>query len=190
MRIGILSLQGDYAAHTSVLANIAKFRQNVTCHYVSTPEQLDVSDGLIIPGGESSVLLQLLHTQHLWPALQNFNKPILGTCAGAILLADQVISPEQPGLSRIEITVARNAYGRQIMSHVGQGLWHASGSAMEMIFIRAPKILTMSQNVRVLASYQDEPVAVQQNHFIALAFHPELTADTRVHEYFLDQLNN
>ncbi len=179
--IGILSLQGDYAAHAHYLNQL-----NVKHRYVSRPADLDNINGLIIPGGESSVLLRLLTEHNLFQAIQNFNRPILGTCAGAILLAQNVLSPQQPSLQRIAITIERNAYGRQIASGIGQGRWLLTDTSIEMLFIRAPKICDIDLNkVRILAKYQDQPVAVQQDNCIALTFHPELTKDNCIHEHWL-----
>jgi pyridoxal 5'-phosphate synthase pdxT subunit len=184
MNIGVLALQGGYQAHISCLNKLGVF-----CSLVRDRATLKASDALIIPGGESSVLIKLLHHCQLWISLMDYDKPILGTCAGAILLAKSVVSPTQESLRRINICATRNAYGRQLASQVVSGHCVVRDLGMEMIFIRAPK-LTLLENtdIKVLAKYHDQIVAVQENNIIAASFHPELSQDNYLHRYFIQQV--
>lgn len=184
MNIGVLALQGGYQAHINCL-----YKLKVTCSLVRDLHDLALTDALIIPGGESSVLLRLLQANGLWNALIHYNKPILGTCAGAILLAKHVLSPQQASLNRVNITVTRNAYGRQLASQVVTGMCMLTGQAMEMVFIRAPKIsVAENSKLKILACYQEHIVAVQENNIIAASFHPELTQDDFLHRYFIQHI--
>jgi 5'-phosphate synthase pdxT subunit len=184
MKVGVLALQGDFDAHRKRLEELG-----ATVVLVKKPEQLDQIEGLVIPGGESSTFLRLLGEQGL-EKLQQFVrvKPTLGTCAGAILLAKEVGNPPQSGLGAIDISVRRNAYGRQIDSSIRQGLFR--GSPIEMVFIRAPKIDRLGPQVEVLATEGNDPVFVRQDQVLAATFHPELTADVRVHQEFLKLVAN
>ncbi len=184
MNIGVLALQGGYQAHINCLNKLGVF-----CSLVRDRATLTASDALIIPGGESSVLIKLLHQYQLWTCLMDYDKPILGTCAGAILLAQSVLSPTQDSLRRINICATRNAYGRQLASRVVSGHCVVSDRAMEMVFIRAPKLTLLDNtNIKVLAQYQDQVVAVQENNIIAASFHPELSQDNYLHRYFIQQV--
>jgi 5'-phosphate synthase pdxT subunit len=184
MNIGVLALQGGYQAHITAL------RQHpVETTLVRNTQALECTDALIIPGGESAVFIKLSHESALWDALLAYKKPILGTCAGAILLAKKVVSPSQATLNRIEITIKRNAYGRQLASEVKTGRCLVTQSEIEMVFIRAPKIIAMDKNsVKILAEYQGYPVAVQENNCIAATFHPELSLANTLHPYFIQQI--
>jgi 5'-phosphate synthase pdxT subunit len=188
-RIGILALQGDFEAHGRALSSMG-----VDWQLVKMPAQLDEVDGLIIPGGESTTLLKLMAPIAMRPALESFyeqERPIFGTCAGLILLAQETTSPVQESLGFIDIAAERNAYGRQIDSFVGNGtpLVEALKPApLEMVFIRAPKIARCGKAVTPLASCQDEVVLARQGHVLVASFHPELTADHRIHRYFLDMI--
>lgn len=184
MNIGVLALQGGYQAHINCLNKLGVF-----CSLVRDRPTLGASDALIIPGGESSVLIKLLKQYQLWTSLMDYDKPILGTCAGAILLAKSVLSPTQDSLGRINIFATRNAYGRQLASRVVNGHCVVRDRAIEMVFIRAPK-LTLLENtdIKVLAKYQDQIVAVQENNIIAASFHPELSQDNYLHRYFIQQV--
>jgi len=152
---------------------------------VRKPEQLDHIDGLVIPGGESSTFLKLLGEKG-FEKLKEFVhvKPTFGTCAGAILLANEVENPKQHGLGVLDIRIRRNAYGRQLDSSIREG--KLNGSLMEMVFIRAPKIERMGPEVEVLATEGKDPVAVRQGNVMAATFHPELSHDNRMHRTFLD----
>lgn len=185
MNIGILALQGGYSAHASVLS-----RLNIDPLLIRNSKELDYTNGLIIPGGESTVFIKLLQESNLWNALIQYKKPILGTCAGAILLAKKVLSPSQATLNRIDITIERNAYGRQLASQVKIGHCLLTKNSLEMVFIRAPKITTIEgKTVKILAKYLDQPVAVQQNNCIAATFHSELSQNNTLHAYFIRQVN-
>ena len=181
MRIAVLAVQGDYEAHRQVLE-----RLGANPFYVRKPEELDRAEGLVIPGGESSTFLKLLEHNGFLDKLKHFvhSRPTFGTCAGAILLANEVVSPAQPSLGALDISIRRNAYGRQIESSIRQGT--LQDSSLEMVFIRAPKIERVGRNVEVLARESGDPVLVRENHVMVATFHPELTHDTRVHEAFLD----
>ena len=157
---------------------------------VRTAQQLDACDALIVPGGESTTMLKLLDIENLTEPLRQFaaRKPVFGTCAGAILLAHSVTKPTQPSLDLIDIDVERNAYGRQIDSRVARV--DAGGKKMEAVFIRAPKILRVGPGGKILATYNSDPVWVEQGRHMVTTFHPELTSDSRVHKRFLEKLES
>jgi 5'-phosphate synthase pdxT subunit len=178
--IGVLALQGDFDAHRLRLEDLGA---NVVL--VKKPEQLESIDGLVIPGGESSTFLKLLGEAG-FEKLREFVrlKPTFGTCAGAILLAKEVANPEQQGLGALDIGIRRNAYGRQSESSIREGKF--GGAPIEMVFIRAPKIERVGKDVEVLATEGSDPVVVRQGKTMAATFHPELSDDRRVHQWFLD----
>jgi 5'-phosphate synthase pdxT subunit len=188
MKIGVLALQGDFDAHRRRLEELG-----AEVVLVKKPEQLDAIDGLIIPGGESGTFLKLLGEDGL-AKLKDFVrvKPTFGTCAGCILLAAEVENPKQVGLGALDITVRRNAYGRQIDSSIREGRF--LGEPVEMVFIRAPKIERTGKDVEVIAtegSGKDTiPVLVRKGNTLAATFHPELSDDRRIHQYFLDLVTN
>lgn len=185
-QVGVLALQGDFAAHGKVLDALG-----VSWQLVKTPADLARVHGLIIPGGESTTLLKLLAPIAMRPALEQFHAaghPLFGTCAGLILLAQETIRPHQDSLGFIDIVAERNAYGRQIDSFIelGTPLVEALGPGVfEMVFIRAPKIVTLGPGVTPLATCKDEVVLARQDHVLVSSFHPELTHTYRVHQYFL-----
>jgi pyridoxal 5'-phosphate synthase pdxT subunit len=184
MRIGVLALQGDFDLHAKALA-----RCGVQAIEVRKPEQLADVDGLIIPGGESTTLLKLMDAWGFVPALEKFHtegRPIFGTCAGLILLARDVENPSQFSLGFIDVGVERNAYGRQRESFEAHGSARFDGRAtpVEMVFIRAPRIRRVGAGVETLATWKDEPVMARQGSVLVATFHPELTNDPTVHEYF------
>jgi pyridoxal 5'-phosphate synthase pdxT subunit len=184
MKIGVLALQGDFDAHRKRLVELG-----AEVVLVRNPAQLDAIDGLIIPGGESSTFLKLLGEAGLEKLKQFVRlKPTFGTCAGAILLAKEVENPNQAGLGAIDITVQRNAYGRQLDSSIREGLFQ--GSPTEMVFIRAPKISRVGPGVEVLATEGQDPVVVRQGNVMAATFHPELSSDGRIHAEFLNRVRN
>lgn len=185
MIIGILALQGGYQAHALKLSQL-----NVKHCLVRDANALASTDGLIIPGGESSVFIHLMKQSDLWTHLSHYKKPILGTCAGAILLAKKVVSPSQATLNRINITIERNAYGGQLSSQITTGNCLLTRSYLEMVFIRAPKIITIDKSVKILAEHQGQAVAVQEANCIALTFHPELSSDKHLHHYFIQQVTD
>jgi len=198
MTIGVLALQGDFDAHRRRLQELG-----TEVLLVRKPEQLDQIEGLVIPGGESGTFLKLLGDAGLEKLKQFVRaKPTFGTCAGAILLASEVENPPQAGLGALNIRVRRNAYGRQIDSSIRHGKLFAhvhSGdphdgalreSEIEMVFIRAPRITHVGEGVEVLATEGADPVIVRQGRAMAATFHPELSADPRVHRVFLDLVQN
>jgi len=187
LKIGVLALQGDFDAHRRRLEELG-----AEVVLVKKPEQLDDIDGLVIPGGESGTFLKLLGESGFEKLKQFVHvKPTFGTCAGAILLANEVENPKQSGLGALDIRIRRNAYGRQIDSSIREGLFiqnKQSDSPLEMVFIRAPRIERVGPAVEVIATEgkDNDPVAVRQGKVMAATFHPELSEDTRVHESFLN----
>src|SRR5215470_11696356 len=187
MKIGVLAIQGDYEAHKAVLE-----RLGADVVLVRKPEQLDSIDAIVIPGGESSTFLNFLSEHGFLEKLRDFvsTKPTFGTCAGAILLAKEVENPPQQSLGAMDIRIRRNAYGRQIDSSIRQAATRLGDLPLEMVFIRAPKIAEVGKDVEVLATESGDPVLVRQGKVMAATFHPELSADTRVHQEFLKLVNN
>jgi 5'-phosphate synthase pdxT subunit len=183
-RLGVLALQGDFAAHAAALAELG-----CTAREVRDLEELAELDGLVLPGGESTTLLRLLGPVGV-RALRAFAQrggAILGTCAGLILLAREVRRPAQPSLGLLDVVVERNAYGRQVDSFSARGRWLGGGDeGMEMVFIRAPRIVACGPGVQVLATYGEDPVLVRQGRILGATFHPELTPDRRVHRLLLE----
>src|ERR1700675_2543577 len=180
MKIGVLALQGDFDAYRKRLEELG-----AEVVLVKKPEQLDEIDGLVIPGGESGTFLKLLGEAGFEKLKQFVRvKPTFGTCAGAILLANEVENPKQVGLGVLDVRIRRNAYGRQLESSIREG--KLNGSPIEMVFIRAPKIERVGPGVEVIATEGSDPVAVRQGSAMAATFHPELSDDTRVHQAFLD----
>jgi 5'-phosphate synthase pdxT subunit len=190
VKIGVLALQGDFALHVAALRRCGV--QDVV--EVRKPEQLEALDGLVIPGGESTTLLKLMEEWQFVPALEKFHgagKPIFGTCAGLILLARDVESPRQLSLGFIDLAVERNAYGRQRESFSEQGVAELSGARpLEMVFIRAPRIRQMGPGVMTLARRGDETVMAREGSVLVASFHPELTENTSVHQYFCDMVKD
>jgi 5'-phosphate synthase pdxT subunit len=184
LKIGILAVQGDFAAHAKMLADLG-----AETIEVRTPADLAGCDGLILPGGESTTQLQFLQEEGLDKAIRKFaedNRPIFGTCAGAILLASDVKNPKQDSLGLLDMTVLRNGYGRQVHSDVVTGKTTLHDEPLEMVFIRAPIFERIGKGIEVLAEFADKPALVQRGNVMAAAFHPELTSDTTVHRRFLD----
>lgn len=188
-KIGVLALQGDFEAHEKALA-----RAGADSIEVRTREQLDQADALIIPGGESTTMLKLLHQEGLFDALREFGreKAIFGTCAGAILLANQVTHPAQESLGLMDIDVERNAYGRQLDSRIvriaGENGSALPGEGVEAVFIRAPIIRRVGSGANVLARYQGDPVLVEEGRHMVATFHPELSDHAPVHRIFLEKV--
>ena len=182
-RVGILGIQGGFEAHAKPLA-----RLGVDVQTVRTAEELQQVDGLVLPGGESSTMIRVLRAVGLWEPLREFGqqKPMFGTCAGAILLARHVSAPEQESLGLLDINVERNAYGRQLDSHITR--LPVGEQEVEAVFIRAPIIRHTGPDVQVLARHGDDAVLVEQGHLLAATFHPELSDDTLVHELFVEKL--
>jgi pyridoxal 5'-phosphate synthase pdxT subunit len=190
-RVGVLALQGDFDAHAKAITLAGG-----EAIEVRTAEQMQTVDGLVIPGGESTTMLKLLNMMNLLEPLAEFTrtKPVFGTCAGAILLAKEVLNPSQQSLAAMDLTVERNAYGRQIDSRVANispgadFQLRVGGGDVEAVFIRAPIIRRAGPEVKVLAEYDGDPVLVEQGRHLVATFHPELTHDARVHKLFLSKI--
>ena len=183
LQIGVLALQGAYEAHAQTLRLLG-----ATPKLVRTPEDLAGIAGLIMPGGESTTMLKFLERDNFFELLKAFVEkiPTFGTCAGAILLATNVENPTQRSLAVLDITVERNAYGRQLDSTILTAETSLPGGPLEMVFIRAPRILRTGPAVETLATRDGYPALVRSGHLLAATFHPELSSDTRIHQLFLD----
>ena len=183
--VGILALQGDFDAHRKAVE-----RAGARAIEVRTASGLAACDGLIIPGGESTTMLKLLEQEKLIGPIQRFaeQKPVYGSCAGAILLAREVTHPPQRSLGLMDIQVERNAYGRQLDSRVARIAGVNGGGDLEAVFIRAPIIRHLGGQVKVLARYLGDPVWVEEGRHMVTTFHPELTSDLRIHRRFLEKL--
>ena len=183
-RIGVLAIQGDYAAHADALTQSGAIPVEVRKR-----EELVDLDGLILPGGESTTMLKFLELRNLFDDLKSFcqSHPVFGTCAGAILLAREVRNPPQASLGVLDAVIERNAYGRQIDSSILVSETSLPGDKLEMVFIRAPRIIETGPGVEVLALRDGKPTLVRQGMLMAATFHPELTPDDRrVHKAFVD----
>jgi len=185
-RIGVLAIQGDYAAHAEALTEAGGEAVEVR-----NPEQLAGVDGLILPGGESTTMLKFLDKHEFFDALREFcrSRPVFGTCAGAILLAREVRNPAQRSLGVLDAVVERNAYGRQIDSSIQVAETSLPGGPLEMVFIRAPHIVATGPAVDVLARRDGLPTLVRQGKILAATFHPELSTDRRVHQIFIQAVS-
>ena len=181
IQLGVLALQGDYQAHAKAFqeAGAEPFE-------VRTAEELRRAEALVLPGGESTTMLKLLHRENLWePLLQAAKaKPVFATCAGAILLAKHVTHPDQESLGLADIDVERNAYGRQLHSSVEKLAFQ--GATLEAVFIRAPIIRRTGPGVEVLSRHHGDPVLVRQGKYLIATFHPELSSDRRLQKLFLE----
>ena len=182
-RIGVLAIQGDYSAHAAALTGCG-----ATPVEVRNADQLADLEGLILPGGESTTMLKFLERHNFLEDLRAYcgKRPVFGTCAGAILLAREVRNPAQRSLGVLDIVIERNAYGRQIDSSIVTAETSLPGGPLEMVFIRAPRIVTAGPDVRVLAQRDGLPTLVRQGSTMAATFHPELTVDRRVHKAFVE----
>jgi 5'-phosphate synthase pdxT subunit len=184
-RVGVLSLQGDFALHAAALTAL-------DCEpvRVSLPEHLEALAALVLPGGESSTMLRLLDSTGLRAPLERFvrERPVLGTCAGLILLAREADKLPRPTLGVLDISAERNAWGRQVHSFSAAVQVPALGGEVPGMFIRAPRITRVGPGVEVIARYAGEPVGVRHGHAAALTFHPELTGDRRLHAWFLREV--
>ncbi len=183
MQVGVLALQGAFAAHSECLTSIG-----VQSVEIRTPEQLGSVDALLMPGGESSTMSQLLESSGLFDPIAARiadGMPVFGTCAGMILLASEILDgrSDQRSFSAIDISVRRNAFGRQVDSF--EANIDSSVGEFHGVFIRAPRIERVGVGVEVLGSINDEPVLVRQGNVLAASFHPELSNDARLHEYFV-----
>ncbi len=188
MRIGVLALQGDFSKHAEVLRSLG-----IEVQEVRKPQDLKECEGLIIPGGESTVILRQLQFIEMREPLLQFahQKPVFGTCAGLILMSKHIQASSLQPLQLLDITVERNAFGRQIQSFQASILLELNQECPKLFsafFIRAPRIRTHSQDVQVLASFEDEPVLVRQGWHLGACFHPELTSDPVIHQYFIEMI--
>lgn len=185
-RIGVLALQGDFAEHLAVLERLA-----VEAAEVRTREQVEDATALVIPGGESTTMIKLIDRFDLRDLIKKRigdGMPVMGTCAGAIVLAREVSDGEKP-LGELDIVVRRNAYGRQVESFEAEVRVEELGKEpIKGVFIRAPVLEELGARVRILGTWADRPVIVRQDNLLATTFHPELTDDDRVHRYFLEQI--
>ena len=191
--VGALALQGDFDAHLKVVSELG-----ADTRAVRKPEQLKEIDALIIPGGESTTLIKLMDAYDFWEPLREFARRghVFGTCAGLILVAEEVINPAQRSLGLIDVTVERNSYGRQRESFESDGHFadeQATGEEgsrqIPMVFIRAPRIQRLGSDVRPLATHGQDTVMARSDHVLVATFHPELSCDRFVHQYFLDMTN-
>jgi 5'-phosphate synthase pdxT subunit len=174
MTIGVLAVQGNFREHAAMLRGLgADVRE------VRLPQELDGLDGLVIPGGESTAIMRLIRLYGLEEAIRGFGAPVLGTCAGMILL-------DRAHLGLVDVAIERNGYGRQVASFEADLELEGEPEPLRGVFIRAPRVLEAGPDVEVLATHAGEPVLLRQGRFLAASFHPELTSDTRVHERFLD----
>jgi len=190
-RIGVLAIQGDYAAHAAALEEAGAVPS-----LVKTAEDLRLDgqsiDGLILPGGESTTMLKFIERRGLFEPLREFchAKPVFGTCAGAILLAREVRHPAQRSLGILDAVVERNAYGRQIDSSILEAETKLPGGPLEMVFIRAPRIVKIGPEVEALAFREGFPTLVRQGSVMAATFHPELSPNRRVHQLFVESVKD
>jgi 5'-phosphate synthase pdxT subunit len=178
--VAVLALQGDFEAHRKALEDVG-----VESFEAKRPKDLDRADGLVIPGGESTTLWKFFEAEPWEEAFRAFaqsGRPVLGTCAGAIVLAREVSNPAQRGLGLIDLAIERNAYGRQVDSFVSDVSCPSVGEPMPAVFIRAPRIRKTGEGVEVLGRHGGEPVLVRQGNVVAATFHPELTSDRRLHD--------
>jgi pyridoxal 5'-phosphate synthase pdxT subunit len=187
-RVGVLAIQGDFAAHMATL-----HEAGAEVHEVRKAAELRQVDGLVIPGGESTTLLKFILNPDLGylEAFQEFHqagKPLFGTCAGLILVAKDVLNPAQFSFGFIDVGIERNAYGRQKESFetVGESYLEGTAKPLKMVFIRAPRITRLGAQVDLLATCHEEPVMARQGNILVATFHPELTGDLTVHRYFLE----
>jgi 5'-phosphate synthase pdxT subunit len=185
--IGVLAIQGNFSNHAQALAEAG-----AEAIEVRKPEELAGLEGLVLPGGESTTMLRFLDRHNFFEALRAFcsERPIFGTCAGAILLAREVLNPPQRSLGLLDVLIERNAYGRQIDSSILTANTSLAGGPLEMVFIRAPRITEVGPGVEVLAQREGFPVLVRQGTIMAATFHPELSADRRVHRLFVEIVKN
>ncbi len=187
IRIGILALQGDFAAHARAIGEVGGEPIEVR-----RPPELGRVSGLIVPGGESTTLLRLMREYGFNEAIPEFHasgRPLYGTCAGLILLAREVLDPAQESLGLLDVVVRRNAYGRQVDSFIDTGTIRLNGGApapLEMVFIRAPRIVRIGKDVEVVGDLKGEPTLVRQGTIWGGTFHPELSRPLAVHRRFVD----
>ncbi|HJN28890.1 MAG TPA: pyridoxal 5'-phosphate synthase glutaminase subunit PdxT [Candidatus Latescibacteria bacterium] len=192
VRVGALALQGDFDAHLRVMAELG-----AETSAIRKPEQLRQIDALVIPGGESTTLIKLMDAYDFWEPLREFTTGgrVFGTCAGLILVASEVINPAQRSLGLLDVTVERNSYGRQRESFESAGQFidrnsdEAKTREIPMVFIRAPRIQRLGEGVRALATHGEDTVMARSDHVLVATFHPELSHDPFVHQYFLSMVD-
>ncbi len=186
-RVGILALQGAVEKHARHLEAVGARPRTVLL-----PGDLDDLDAIVLPGGESTTMSRLLRTSGLFDPLQAFmeEKPVLATCAGMILLSKEVDRLPYETFGLLDISVDRNAWGRQIFSFHEHIPWMDDAEPLKAVFIRAPRVVRMGEGVEVLSTIKGEAVAVRQGNIVALAFHPELTEDSRVHRWWLSGIRS
>ena len=182
MRIGILALQGGYERHEMTLSKL-----NIETKRVKLEEDLNDIDGLILPGGESTTMIKLIHSYNLFEPIKSFSekRPCMGTCAGSILMGSSATDFEWDTFNLIDVRVDRNAYGTQVDSFIDT--FKFNGSDVESMFIRAPKFLEIGQDVDVLANHENNPVVVRNENHLMMTCHPELTNELKIHEYFIKE---
>ena len=186
--VGVLALQGAYQSHKQVLNDL-----DVSSLEVRTPKDLAQVDALIMPGGESTTMSQLLESSDLYEPIKKLiyeGMPVFGTCAGMILLAKKIIDgrDDQISFGAIDIEVQRNAYGRQVDSFEADVEVEGLTPAFHAVFIRAPKILKAGKDIEVLASFGSDVILARQKNVLVAAFHPELSQDDRIHEIFVKEI--
>ncbi len=174
MNVGVLAVQGNFREHAAMLRELG-----AEVVEVRLPEHLEGLDGLVIPGGESTAITRLIRLYGLEQAIREFAAPVLGTCAGMILL-------DRDHLGLVDVEVERNGYGRQVASFEADLALEGGGEPLRGVFIRAPRVTSAGPGVEVLASHDGDPVLLREGRFLVASFHPELTGDTRVHERFLE----
>jgi pyridoxal 5'-phosphate synthase pdxT subunit len=174
VRIGVLAIQGDFREHAAVLRRLGAEPVEVR-----KPEELEGLDGLVIPGGESTAIMRLARIYGLEEALRAFERPVFGTCAGMIML-------DRDHLGLVDVSVRRNAYGRQVASFEADLELAGEAEPLRGVFIRAPRVAAAGPDLEVLAELGDEPVLLRHGRFLVASFHPELTDDSRIHERFLE----
>jgi pyridoxal 5'-phosphate synthase pdxT subunit len=185
LTVGVLALQGAFAKH------IAMFRMlDINVVEVRKPEDLDACDGLVIPGGESTTIFRQINFIKMREKLTEFakKKPLFGTCAGLILMSKKIISDEMEPLGLLDVSIERNAFGRQAESFQTEVQLHLDpkkSKSYPAIFIRAPRIRVFTPEVRILSLFEDEPILIQQDYHLGATFHPELTTNPAIHDYFV-----
>lgn len=188
VKVGVLALQGGFSKHISILKSI-----DVETLAVRHPQELTECDALIIPGGESTTIFRQIHFINMWEPLNEFarQKPVMGTCAGLILMSREILNDPRQPFGWLDVAVERNAYGRQADSFkttLEATFDEGKPTPVEALFIRAPRIRKVGREVKVLSSYDDEAVLVEQGHFLGLTFHPELADEAAVHKYFISMI--
>jgi 5'-phosphate synthase pdxT subunit len=189
VKVGVLALQGDFKAHFAALRLAAPDGLQLELLEVRRCDQVFDLDGLVLPGGESTTLLNMMADEPWFDTLREFHRvggALLGTCAGAILLSRKVTGPDQESLGLLDAEIERNGFGRQVDSFETDLAVNIPGGKMSAVFIRAPRFQRLASQVEVLGSWNNEAVLVREGNVVACTFHPELTGDGRLHRFFLD----